>query len=79
MSKVKDDNMKYRDSKGREYFIDCGISRGNHTTFATYYRKPTGSLRRVRSPKLAPVPSRAQAQTALDIYAAAMGWEVADG
>jgi hypothetical protein len=43
--------MQFRDAKGRVYFVDRGISRagccGGKITYATYYRKESGSLKRV--------------------------------
>jgi hypothetical protein len=43
--------MQFCDAKGRVYFVDRGISRagccGGKITYATYYRKESGSLKRV--------------------------------
>jgi len=68
--------MKYRDAKGRTYFVDRGISHGNnHTTYATYYRKPSGSLKRVVSKNLPLRKYAALADADLFIYATKQHWE----
>jgi hypothetical protein len=51
----------------RRLFVDDGISDGKW--FATFYRKPNGSLKRFVSPYLPERATRAQAQTDLDAYA----------
>jgi len=76
--------MQYRDAKGRVYFVDSGICRagrcGGKMTYATYYRKPSGSLKRVVTKFLPTRAVRQLAETDLAIYAAKNGWEeVADG
>lgn len=57
----------YRDNKGRTLFIDQGIG----DTWATYYRKPNGSLKRFTG--LKPKPTRAEALADLREYAEKKG------
>lgn len=60
-------------------FVADGISRG--TSWATYYRKPSGGLKRFVSPDLKPRPTRAQAQADLDAYATMrdlLPWQLAE-
>ncbi len=75
--------MQYRDANGRVYFVDRGISRagccGGKIAYATYYRKASGSLKRVVTKFLPVRDCRQLAETDLAIYAAKNGWEVADG
>ncbi len=63
---------KYLDySTGRVLFISPGLSQD---IWATYWRKPSGALKRVISPALPLRRDRDQAQRDLDAYAAAKGW-----
>jgi hypothetical protein len=74
--------MQYRDANGRVYFLHRGISRagccGGKITYATYYRKASGSLKRVVTKFLPVRDSRQLAETDLAIYAAKNGWEEVD-
>ena len=57
----------YLDADGRSLFVSDGISSGR--SWGTFYRKPSGSLARVKSPKLPMRPTASEAQADLDIYA----------
>jgi len=58
----------YRDQQGRILFVSDGISCGKLWT--TFYRKPNGSLKRYKSPRLLPLRrTRIQAQRDLDAFA----------
>lgn len=57
---------------GRILFVHDGISSGK--TWATYYRKPSGSLKRVASKDLPLRPTRAEAQSDLDRWAGHQRW-----
>jgi hypothetical protein len=52
---------------GKILFVADGISAGKN--FGTFFRKPTGNLKRVRSPHLPMRANRAEAQDDLDRYA----------
>jgi len=56
-----------RDRRTRILFVSDGISGGR--SWATYYRKPSGSLARLKTPRLPLRASRAEAQADLDEYA----------
>jgi len=62
----------YVDDKGRRLFVSSGIGRD---IFMTFWRKPTGSLKRLVSKAVPPRPSREQAQADLDQLAARRGWK----
>lgn len=57
----------YRDKKNRVLFVSDGISTGR--AWGTFYRKPSGSLKRLVSCNLPMRPSREVAQADLDAYA----------
>jgi hypothetical protein len=59
--------MEYIDQKGRNLFVSSGISGGE--MWATFFRKPSGSLKRVTSKSLPMRCSRQIAQDDLDRYA----------
>lgn len=61
----------YRDKRGRLLFVDRGISGafGCPVTWATYWRKPSGNLKRVVSRHLPPRSGAELAQADLDWYA----------
>lgn len=56
---------------GQLYFVSDGVSRG--TAWAVYTRRPTGSLRRVKSPRLPVCATRGEAQQLLDRWARERG------
>ncbi|OGS01438.1 MAG: hypothetical protein A2V88_13995 [Elusimicrobia bacterium RBG_16_66_12] len=58
---------RYIDYQGRELFICSGIS--CMRAWTTYYRKPSGSLKRVTSPCLPIRENPKQAQDDLDLWA----------
>lgn len=62
---------RYRDDKERELFVDEGIG----GSWATYWRKHTGSLCRVKSSNLPPREHPTLAQRDLDALAKERGWE----
>jgi hypothetical protein len=59
--------MEYIDQKGRNLFVSSGISGGE--MWGTFFRKPTGSLKRVTSKSLPMRHSKQIAQDDLDRYA----------
>lgn len=68
---------KYIDQQGRTLFVHDGISAGRD--WAVYYRKPSGSLRRVKSKRLPVCASREAAQRYLDGWAMARELRVTAG
>ena len=63
----------YRDNQGRLLFVSAGISDG--TIWGTYFRKPTGSLKRVCSPSLPLWLCRDDAEKDLLFYALERGFK----
>jgi len=63
---------RFKDDKGRELFVDDGISRGEF--WFTVYRKPTGSKKRVVSKNLPLRRDRGEAQRDLEALATKRGW-----
>jgi len=63
---------QYRAPDGRVMFVSSGISGGR--TWGTYWRKPTGSLKRYRGIKC--VSTCQAAQEVLDAYAKMKNWEL---
>jgi len=60
-------HSSYLDRSGQPLFVSDGISNGE--SWATYYRKPNGSLKRVVSANLPQRKDRARAQADLELYA----------
>ena len=63
--------MEYIDQKGRKLFVSSGISGGD--MWGTFFRKPTGSLKRITSKFLPMRRSKQAAQADLDQYAQKKG------
>jgi hypothetical protein len=63
----------YKDNKGRILFLSQGIGQ---TEWGTFYRKPFGSLARVKSPSLPMRPIKEQAAQDLHEQAKRRGWEL---
>ena len=63
--------MKYRDHKERKLFVSSGISEGSQ--WGTFYQKPNGTLKRVKSKYLPMCLFKQDAQTDLDRYAIRKG------
>lgn len=59
--------MKYKDQEGIELFISSGISKGD--AWGTFYKKPSGTLKRVKSKYLPMCLFKQDAQADLDRYA----------
>lgn len=64
---------KYQDTHGRIMFVASGISRGD--TYATYYTKATGAMKRHVSRHLPLRSTRDGAQADLDAHAQRKGWQ----
>ncbi|MBE3131536.1 MAG: hypothetical protein IMZ54_12590 [Acidobacteria bacterium] len=65
---------RYGDKNGHELFVSDGLCDGR--LFGTFYRKPSGSLRRYTSPALPMQPTAELAQADLDAYARKRGWRL---
>jgi len=63
---------RYRAPDGRVMFVHDGISRGE--SWGTYWRKPSGSLKRYRGIRCER--DRETAQRVLDAYARMRQWEL---
>lgn len=65
--------MEYIDQKGRRLFISDGISSG--AKWGTFFCKPNGSLKRIKSTALPMRRAKEAAQADLDQYAMRKGIE----
>ncbi len=64
--------IDYTDRRGRRLFVHDGIS--NHSTFGTFYRKPSGSLKRLVSKNLPMRDTAVEAQADLNRFARSNGY-----
>ena len=58
----------------RKETVEVGLGLGRHPYWIVGVRNARGSLRRIKSPRLPPVPDREACQANLDQYASEKGW-----
>ena len=66
--------MTYQDDQHRPVFVHTGISGGDTVYWASYRRKPTGNLQRIKTKFLPLREDKKTAQADLDRYAKKKKW-----